>query len=366
MENQDYNLQDILKVLSRNKKYLLYTTICAALLSALISFLLPVYYKSLTSFYAASPDLGLPNTIGTIELPRQVYGSDYDIDRLLAIAESDEVYSHLISKFGLFNHYDIDSVKVRAPYLIREELKDRYKVLKTKLGAIELTVEDKDPRIAANMANEARDHINLLSQSLMKQSQSATLESYKTNLAYQAQSVNAISDSIMFYRQKYNIVDTKSQGEVYSELLANTHATVESTKSILEYYKEVGGSRDSIRKYTVFAATSEKKLQALDKEMELFNSGSSKVQQLVIEYERLISQLALDSQRDKLLKSAHESPFKALHVIELANPPVIKSKPLRSLIVVSVTFLTFLFSSAFVLLKSNMTDWNWREIWNEK
>lgn len=364
MENQDYSLQDILKVLAKNKKYILYTTIGAAILSAIISLLMPVYYKSLTSFYAASPDLGLPNVIGVTELPRDVYGTDYDIDRLLSLAESDDVYGHLISKFDLYNHYDIDPSKVKAPYTIREELKDLYKVLKTKLGAIELTVEDKDPIFAANMANEARERINFLSQNLMKESQNATLGSYKANLASQNASVNAISDSIKFYRQKYNIINTESQGEVYSELLAKANASNESNKAALQYFKESRGSRDSIRKYTILSATSSKKLAALNGEMKIFNSGSSKVEQLVIEYERLINQFALDKQREKLLQSAYSAPFKALHVVEVASPPVIKSKPLRSLIVIASTFLAFILSSAFVLLKSNMSGWNWRELWD--
>jgi uncharacterized protein involved in exopolysaccharide biosynthesis len=364
MSNQDYSMQDLLKSLSKNKKYILYTTLAAAVVSIMISLLLPVYYKSTTSFYAASPDLGLPNVVGTSESDRDVYGSDYDIDRVLSISESETIYTFLIDSFKLYEHYDIDLSNVKAPYFVREELKDMYKVLKTKLGAIELTVEDKDPIFAANMANAARDKINEVSQALMKGSQHKTLSSYELNIKSQARAIEAISDSMKRYRTLYKIIDTESQAEVYSELLAKANAAYEGNKATYEYFKESGGRRDSIRKYTVLMNTSQRKLASLNKETENFNAGVSKVQQLVIEYERLINQVAVDRQRNKLLKSAYQSPFSALHIIDTANPPVIKSKPKRSLIVLGASFLAFLFSAAYVLLKNNLKGINWREIWD--
>ena len=364
MSDQEFSLQEILRTLAKNKKYIIRTTVAAAVLSAIISLLLPVYYKSMTSFYAASPDLGLPNAVGVSELDREVYGSDYDIDRILSIAESEAVYSYLIDSFNLYEHYDIDTKNRKAPYYVREELKDRYKVLKTKLGAIELSVEDTNPILSSKMANSARNKIDEIGQSLMKSSQKQTLDAYKLNIENQFEAINNLSDSIQYYRNKYSIVDTESQGEVFSELLAKAKASYEGNKATFEYYKNSRESRDSLRKYRILTNTSEKKLNAINTQMDKFSEGVSKVQQLVIEYERLINQIAVDRQRDKLLKSALNSPFPALHVVEFASPPVIKSKPKRSLIVIGATFLTFLLTSAFVLLNNNLKQINWKELWN--
>jgi uncharacterized protein involved in exopolysaccharide biosynthesis len=364
MSDQDFSLQDILRTLAKSKKYIIRTTLAAALLSAIISLLLPVYYKSMTSFYAASPDLGLPNAVGVSELDREVYGSDYDIDRILSIAESEAIYAFLIDSFSLYEHYNVDTSNAKAPYYVREELKDRYKVLKTKLGAIELTFEDTDPLIASNMANSARNKINEIGQSLMKNSQKQTVKAYQLNIDNQASAISMLSDSIQFYRKKYGIVDTRSQGEVFSELLAKAKAAYEGNKATFEYYNNNRESKDSLRKYRILTNTSEKKLSAINTQMDQFNEGVSKVQQLVIEYERLINQIAVDRQRDKLLRSALNSPFPALHIVEIASPPVIKSKPKRSLIVIGATFLAFILSSAFVLLGNNLKQINWKELWN--
>ena len=361
---KDYSLKEIFKTVFKNKKYIIRVTGIAAVLGIIVSLLLPVYYKSKTVFYAASPDLGLPSQVGISEKDRYTYGTEYDIDRLLSIAESDEVYSYLIDNFKLYQHYDIDPSKVKAPYYIREELKDMMKVLKTKLDAIEITVEDKDPIFAANMANAAREKISDIAQNLLKSSQKQSIDAYKTNIESQVQLIASVSDSIKAYRTRYNIVDAESQGEAYSEILSELASKEKTASSLYKYYTTNNISRDSTRKYARLAETSKLEAESLKEELVRFNQGATTVQQLVTEYERLINQIAIDRQRLVLLEAAYQSPFTSVHLVEKASPPVIKSRPKWSLIVLSITLLAFLFSTAFVLLKDTFDSWDWKEIVN--
>ncbi len=365
MENQTYSLIDVLKTVSREKKTIIITTLLAGVITAIISLIVPVYYQANTSFYAASPDLGKPNGLTSTDEERKVYGNDYDIDRLLSIAESEALYQFLIDSFDLYNHYDVDRSNPKSAYYLRLELKDNYKVLKTKLGAVQLSVEDEDPTIASKMANAARRKIDELSQSVMKKSQFSTLESMENGISLQEKLLHEISDSLKFYREKYNVINTRSQGEVFSKMITSSKSKYQKYLAYLDQYKKIG-KRDSIKHYTVKTEASLKALEALQGEFLIFNEGSVKVHQLDDQYKRMSGQLSLDRQRRDLLKSAYANEFKAIHTIERASPPVIKSKPKRALMVISFSLIVFILSIAFVLIKHNTKDFAWQEIWNAK
>ena len=169
--NNNENLIGVIATIFKWRKPIIYLTLFAAVLSIGISLLLPNYYSSTTSFYAASTDLAKPEMIfGLTGKAMEYYGADADIDRLLTIAESNELKDYLVDSFNLLEHYDIDTSDIKSGFKVREVLDELYQVKKTKYDAIELTVEDKDRVFAANMVNAARDKINDFSTALIKES----------------------------------------------------------------------------------------------------------------------------------------------------------------------------------------------------
>ena len=110
MENNE-NLLGVISTLLRWRKPIIRICLIAGIGTAIIALFLPNYYQSTTTFYAASPDLGKPEAVGEIERDRDIYGEDTDNDRLLTIAQSNEIVSYLIQKFKLYEHYDINPSK---------------------------------------------------------------------------------------------------------------------------------------------------------------------------------------------------------------------------------------------------------------
>ena len=91
MKDKD-NLIGVLKTLFRWKKQLIILCGAVGIGSIIIVLLLPVYYKASTTFLAASPDQAKPELLfGEGNLKTEYYGNANDIDRLLTIANSNEL-----------------------------------------------------------------------------------------------------------------------------------------------------------------------------------------------------------------------------------------------------------------------------------
>ncbi len=340
MENKD-NLLTVISTLFKWKKPILYTCLIAGLLS-LFSFLLPNYYESHTIFYAASPDLTKPDPIGSFNPERDYYGENEDVDRLLTIAESSELVNYLIDKFDLYTVYDIDTTKVKAPFKVKEAFLKLYKVVRTKYDAIELSMEDKDPQLAADIVNAAREKINAMALQLIKSSQKQQMDTYDRNIKDKKDHLIVLNDSLSSIRKRYGVYNTETQSEILAELLAKAEANNARNKG----------------------AGYDREIKLLETKIAKFSTGMGIVDQLDALHEEASEQLGIELERLKQVMAIHGAEVTAVHLIETGSVPVVKSRPRRSIILVASVLIAFLFSVFAVLLLENYKDVNWQEITN--
>ena len=361
--SQNENLIGILKTIYQHRKYIIGITALAAILSIGISLCLDNYYKSTTIFYAASPDLAKPSPVGPVEQDMDFYGEDEDLDRLFSISQSREVMDYLVNKYDLYTHYDIDSTHEKGPFRLKKKFESLYQTKKTKFNALELTVEDKDRTLATNMANDARDKIAFIAQRLVKRSQDLLLENYKNNIISKELLLDQLNDSLSLVRARFGVYNTTSQGDIISDLLSRTQSRLLDNQARLSVYKKRPEQyRDSIPKLNATIYGLQKQMDKLDMQSSLFNEGLSKVVSLEYEQKELTQQLSLDKERGKQLRSAYQSPFSALHLVETAAYPVVKSWPKRSILVIGSTAFAFILSVLGVLFFNAYKQINWKEI----
>lgn len=362
--NQNDNLLGIIAILYKWRKNIILTCVIAGILSIIGSLLLPNYYQSTTVFYAASPDLAKPSPLGPIESDKDFYGEEEDRDRLFSISSSSEVVDYLISKYNLYEHYDIDPKSKKGPFKIKERFNKMYKTLKTKFGALQLSVEDKDPALAAKITNDARDKINEISQRLIKESQQQLLTTYKSNIQEKNKFVKLLSDSLYKTRKKYGVYNTEAQGKVYAELLAKASSNLNDKKARLKVYKSYNNMQDSIIFLNATIEGLEKQFSSVTEKVTLFNEGLADVTNLKYEQNDMIKQLSLDKERFKQLQATYNTPFNGIHVIEKGEVPIVKSRPKRSIIVIGICFVTFIFSVIGVILLESYRKVDWQKIKN--
>ena len=322
-----------------------------SVIAAILVLLKPNYYESSSIFYPASTDLAKPLPIGNQSKDIEYYGGAEDLDRLLAIASSGELKEYLIDEFDLYNHYDIDSSSSDARYGMDLMLNKHYNSIKTKLDAIKLSVEDKDPVFARDMVNAATHKLSEIAQRIVKTGQKTQLDSYQSTVVQKEKGLQVLTEKIGKLRSKYGIYDLKTQSQVYSELLPQAEANLSNISSRYQSLKNSGINRDtlSILRAKVDGQTAQ--IDDLNKKLKKFNEGYLPLLALQEEQNNYLRQLNLDKQRVAQLESAHSSRFDAIHLIEKGEVPFIKSRPKRTFIVLGVAVASVLFLSFLVLIQ---------------
>lgn len=362
------NLLGVLETIFKFKRFIFFTCLVVGVGAIITVLLVPVYYKSTTIFYAASQDVAMPEFIfGRTSQAMNYYGTDDDADRLMSIAKSGELANFLIDSFDLYNHYKIDASGHLAPYYVRKTLSGLFTIKRTKEDAIEISIEDEDKEIAANMVNATREKISEIAQRLIKGNQGKALKTYEENIAKNKKELADLNDSLEQIRQRFGIYNTLSQSENLAELIAKTEAKLTNNKAVLQVFNEAQGiNPDTITFIKAKINGYEKELVNLNGKMDTFNRGMSKVDALTREHREIAAQLSGDGLRYNQLKSAFESIFPTTLLVEAGSVPIVKSRPQRMLIVAISVIIAFLFSVIGVLIFDTYKEVNWQQIFHAK
>lgn len=373
MSNVKDSLIPLLGTLYPWRRRILFITLAAFVLSVVFCLFMKNYYKGKTVFYAASQDLFKPEKVfGNTQQEVYYYGSGEDIDRIMTIGNSDEVIDFLIDSFDLWSVYKIKTGNPKAHYKLRKAFRENYNILLTKQDALELTIEDKDPERAASMTNAARERIDQLVRDIMKSSQLALATSFQKAIHNKEAMMQATLDSLVYYRRKSGIYDSKGQTEILATRVTEVTNTIEREKAALESLQSghVGEKlRDSIqlikariagytREMTVLNSSDTGSLYSLTN----FNIAKGRVEVLESQYARSFDQIAYDLEKLKTYSSAADINVSALHLVEPAEVPLFKSRPKRSIIVLACTLAAFLFSLGSVLVIESYREMDWGAI----
>ena len=354
--NQNESLLDIFVLLYKNGKRILLASFLVAVITAVISLFLPNYYEANTLFYAASPELAQP----LFQENREIYGTDNDLDRLFSIAQSNELKSFLISKFDLFEHYEIDVNSKKGKEKLLLKLNKLYNTKKTKYDAIELSVEDTDPAFAAKMSNEARIKINELAMGLIRNSQKGVITGLKKSIENKTNHLTTLIDSLYNMRKKHKIFNAVSQGEAYGTSIVSLEGKVQNLASQVSLLKELNAPADSIIILSAKLSGYRNQLKTLQQSIKDYNEGYPSVISIEQERKEFNNQILYDKDRLSKLESAYNSDIEAIHVIQQAEVPVIKSRPKRSFLVIGAAFLSFILFCLWVILQDQFNT-NWKE-----
>ncbi len=364
--SQHDNLLDLVNAVYRWRKPIIISCVLAAILSIIAALMLPDFYTSRTIFYAASPDLAKPLPIGQANAKRDIYGTDTDLDRLFSIANSGELTDYLIDEFNLYERYEIDPNGDQAGYAVRLMVAKAFNTQKNKFDALELSFEDKDPEMAAKIAKAAREKVNEIGQRMIKESQANLIKNYEQIIEEKGSYQQDLISKLGKLKNEYKIFNSSSKGEILSEQLTSTRSKYVNAKSRLDFYKSDATLTDSIPMLAAKVAGLSKSLDELNKEAASYSSGSGEIEKLGMEMKEISEQFAIDKERYKQLKSAYDSPFSALHLVQEAKVPHVKSRPIRWIIVVGTTAVTFFLSLIWVLFMHQYKDVNWRSVFSDE
>ncbi|MEE9437871.1 MAG: hypothetical protein V3V14_02655 [Saprospiraceae bacterium] len=365
--SDDYSLIHVLSTLARWKKQIFIATGLVAAMSVIGSLMMPTYYQSTTLLYAASPTLANPDLVGGIEKTYKIYGSGEDLDRLFSIANSAEVKHHLINKYNLAKHYDINVSNPKGKAKLARKISKLYETTKTKFDGLLLSIEDTDRNQARDMVKSAREFIENKAQNIIKESQANQLSALADGIKVKESQLKITGDTLTKLKNKYGIYESYAQAKAFAELATNTESNLIGKESMLNELKKYANVPiDSINKLKAKIAGVKSMKIGLENRIKLFNEGVLSVRQIEVGQTQMVEELALAKERYKNLKSSYDKSFTSIHIVEKETIPNEKSRPKRSIIVIGLSLLAFVLSCLVALLIQSAKTINWREVYAGK
>lgn len=164
----------------------------ASIIYVIVFAFYPKKYEANTIIYSASK-----NKAETVQLSDvnslQNRNESYTI---INWVYSTELLNHLISKFDLYKHYDINASEPDAYSKCFNKITQAINVYLTPYGAVRINAKDKDRFVAANIANEILIQIDKLNKEKIVENRKYAIREYDFLLKEFSADVNSQRDSI--------------------------------------------------------------------------------------------------------------------------------------------------------------------------
>lgn len=320
------NQTNFLFFLFKWRKLLFIISLSAAILSAGVSLLIKNKYKATVIMFPTSTNSvskALISTTYGLKEDLNEFGEEEQAEQMLQILHSNEIRARIIEQFNLLEHYDINPESKYKYTKLYNQYNSNISFSRTEYMAVEITVIDEDPQIAAAIANEIANLYDTVKNNLQKQrTREGFLIVQKTYLEMEAE-IQWKEDSLTKLR-KLGIHDYESQAERMNEAWAR-----EIGKGNMQAAKLIENKLDTLAKYgSAYVSLRD----ALEYEKKMLTEIKAKYEEAKVDAEQVIPQK---------------------FVVDYAITPEKKSYPVRWLIVLLSTFATFITSIIGIILYEN-------------
>ncbi len=359
-EPDEINLLDAWRVLVKRKKLIAFIVGVAAIVSLMISLLLPKIYAATTSILPPQQDtLGMSmgmqqaGASGLSGMASGLLGMKTPTDLWVGILKSNAIRDAIIARFHLKTVFNVKTIEDA-----RSGLNGMVKVVKAKEEILSITVEDESPERAAQIANAFVEELDKVNRANVMTSGKRTRLFLEKRLRESKEEVIKTEEAMKFFQEDSKAVKLDEQskaifgavGKVRGELMAKevelqtmlsfatpTHPQVQLLQA------EVTGLKGQMREMT----------EGKKSPSDIF-IPTAKMPDLGLQYARLFRDAKVQETLYGLLtqqyemariQEAKDSP--TVQVLDIAKAPEKKIRPKKSLIILLST-LTAGFLSIFL------------------
>ncbi len=223
-ENGEFDSSGLLFFIYRWRKTLIIVFVMAVIASWIFSspfFITPKYQSSVIMFPVATNSISkaLISQKSGIKEDILGFGEEEQAEQMLQILNSNRIRDRIIAKYDLLNHYDIKpGSKYRMTRLIRE-YENNITFRRTEYMAVKISVLDKDPVMAADIASSISELMDSTKNLMQKERSMMALKIVDTKYHELQREINQIVDSLRVLG-KLGVHDYESQSEVLNQQLA--------------------------------------------------------------------------------------------------------------------------------------------------
>lgn len=377
-EETSNKFEDLLIVIVKYRRLIFINVLIITLAALIISLILPNKYTSTTSFISPKKKGGVFGDItgfsSTIkDLSRTLGGRVGTVSdeayNYLVILQSRTASEKMINKFDLRKVYEI--AKDKPFENVVNELKDNSEFHIADEGNIIVSVTDKSPGRASEMANYYVDILNELSTELSVTESRNNREFIEKRFIEVQNDIISIEDSLKRFGKKFNVLEMEEQMKAAITIAAELQAQVEIAKIERDLLKRNFGESNPL------VQQAEIKVDELNKRLITMKFGDEKnlkstinlfipfenVPDIGIKYIRLKRDYEIQNKLLEFIypiyeqaKIEEQKDIPVVLVVDKAIPPEKKSSPKRSLIVIGAFLLSFFFSLGYVLIKESYSS----------
>jgi len=332
---------DVLGLIRRRKGFIALNMGILTAVALVVSLLLPKWYLARAVLLPPTEEEStfslsqlIPRGLGGIKLP----GAPTLSDLFVSVLKSRSVGDRIVTRFKLVDRY-----KQRDAEKALKELQSHTRLALGDEGTISISVEDQDPKTAAAMANayiEELDNFNRLTRTSTAR---RTREFIEERLAVVERDLAASENNLSSYQQRKNLAllspEARGQAEIGANIMAQKLA-LEVKLNVLR--QSLVESSEEVRRVREELSAVERQLGTLPQAgvatMRLWRD--LKVQEQL--FELLTAQL-----EEARIRETRDTP--TVQVLDPAVPPLHKSRPKRSLVVLAGMLLGGVGSLGFLM-----------------
>jgi tyrosine-protein kinase Etk/Wzc len=355
---QDINLLDLLIIFSRRRKFILSFTVAVAILAAITVFLLPSQYTAaivvLPPSQSSSVSSALLSQLGgagggaLASLAGGSLGIKNPSEMYVSLFRSRTVEDSVIHRFGLETRYR--EKKMSSARSVFEEHSSV--ALGAKDGLLRITVRDRDPKLAADIANGYVDELRKLSANLAITEASQRRMFFEQQLKDAKGNLTAAEEAMKSTQQSTGVLQIDSQAKALIESAAALRGQAVAKEVQIQAMRSFATEGNP---ELIVAKRQLAELQAQLGKLAGKDSGSEfivpkgRAPEAGMEYLRKLRDVKYNEAIFELLAKQFElakiDEAKQGVLIQVVDPAVVpdkKSSPMRSLILLIATFLGFL------------------------
>ena len=182
MENRPEQLeeqrQNLMIFIWRNRRPILVVTAIAGVVSLVISLFLTPLYKSTAIVFPAATSTVSFSEQRNAKASTMDFGEEEQAEQLVQILKSSKIRNRLIERFDLFENYEIELDDPNKNFKLNKAYENHIQFNRTRYGSIQIDVLDKDPELAATIANKIVDLIDTVKNEMV---QERTLPAFDIN-----------------------------------------------------------------------------------------------------------------------------------------------------------------------------------------
>lgn len=347
-----------LELLAKRKRLVLSFVVVITLVAVVVSLLLPKWYSA-TAILLPPKSISVPITSSETEwsstafsvtsglnLPIRATPSDIYV-RLL---QSRSVTARIVDRFGLAEKYGTPSLEETF-----QALMDHADIRVSDEGLLEISVEDRDPQTAADMANAFVEELENVNDQIVADRISKTKDFLSGRLEQVKAEMDLSRKALEEFQMKYKAVDFDEQ----TRLAIEQAIALRVKLAEIEFESRLGAlalGKDNVEmikldRRRVILKNQLRQLETENTDNSFFSLPVSAIPGLKGQFEVLYSRVSVAEALYQVLLEQNEQAkirefenLPIVSVLDAASPPTLRSRPQRTLIVGSTFVLALIFA----------------------